>query len=149
MSQCLKLDPKLGDLTIVRIIKVRTGYRCKDIRRTMVSIVKDKSDLDSWFSAKPIIVGNLSYILAGTELNLRQDVINFLISIINQLKINIFFCIYREVVETLSVSMQTRNGKDESLIIRVRNLIIYTLDRKLRSRLFLILSVKHHTYPWS
>ena len=46
----------------------------------MVSIVKDKTDLDSWFSAKPIIVGNLSYILAGTELNLRQDVINFIIS---------------------------------------------------------------------
>ena len=40
----------------------------------MVSIVKDKTDLDSWFSAKPIIVGNLSNILAGTELNLRQDV---------------------------------------------------------------------------
>ena len=40
----------------------------------MVSIVKDNTDLDSWFSAKPIIVGNLSNILAGTELNLRQDV---------------------------------------------------------------------------
>ena len=40
----------------------------------MVSIVKDKTDLDSWFSAKPIIVGNLSNILVGTELNLRQDV---------------------------------------------------------------------------
>ena len=46
----------------------------------MVSIVKDKTDLDSWFSAKPIIVGNLSNILAGTELNLRQDVNNFKIS---------------------------------------------------------------------
>ena len=43
----------------------------------MVSIVKDKTDLDSWFSAKPIIVGNLSYILAGTELNLTQDVNKF------------------------------------------------------------------------
>ena len=41
----------------------------------MVSLVKDKSDLDSWFSAKPIIVGNSSNIIAGTELNLRQDVI--------------------------------------------------------------------------
>ena len=40
----------------------------------MVSIVKDNTDLDSWFSAKPIIVGNLSNILVGTELNLRQDV---------------------------------------------------------------------------
>ena len=40
----------------------------------MVSIVKDKTDLDSWFSAKPIIVGNLSNILAGTELHLRQGV---------------------------------------------------------------------------
>ena len=46
----------------------------------MVSIVKDKTDLDSWFSAKPIIVGNLSNILAGTELNLRQDVKNLKIS---------------------------------------------------------------------
>lgn len=74
MNQCLKLDPKLGDLTIVRIIRVRTGYRGKDIRRTMVSMVKDKTDLDSWFSAKPIKVGNLSNIFAGTEFNLRQDV---------------------------------------------------------------------------
>lgn len=31
--------------------------------------------MDSWFSAKPIIVGNLSNILAGTEINLRKDVI--------------------------------------------------------------------------
>lgn len=40
----------------------------------MVSLVKDKTDQDSWFSAKPIIVGNSNNILAGTELNLRQDV---------------------------------------------------------------------------
>ena len=40
----------------------------------MVSLVKDKTDQDSWFSAKPIIVGNSSNILAGTELNLRQGV---------------------------------------------------------------------------
>jgi hypothetical protein len=45
----------------------------------VVSIVKDKTDLDSWFSAKPIIVGNLSNILAGTELHLRQGVINFIV----------------------------------------------------------------------
>jgi hypothetical protein len=44
----------------------------------MVSIVKDKTDLDSWFSAKPIIVGNLINILAGTELHLRQGVKIFL-----------------------------------------------------------------------
>ena len=44
----------------------------------MVSIVKDKTDLDSWFSAKPIIVGNLSNILAGTELHLRQGVLNLI-----------------------------------------------------------------------
>ena len=37
-------------------------------------LVKDNTDQDSWFSAKPIIVGNLSHILVGTELNLRQDV---------------------------------------------------------------------------
>ena len=43
----------------------------------MVSIVKDNSDLDSWFSAKPIRVGNLSNILAGTELHLGQGVVNF------------------------------------------------------------------------
>jgi len=36
--------------------------------------VKDKTDQDSWFSAKPIIVGNLSNILVGTELNLRQNI---------------------------------------------------------------------------
>jgi len=33
----LKLDPKLNDLTTIRIIKVRTGYRCIDIRRIVVS----------------------------------------------------------------------------------------------------------------
>jgi len=32
MNKYLKLDPKPSDLTIIRIIKVRTGYRCKDIR---------------------------------------------------------------------------------------------------------------------
>ena len=79
MNKCLKLDPKLGDLTTVRIIKVRTGYCGKNIGRTVVSIVKDKTDLDSWFSAKPIIVGNLSNILAGTELHLRQGVLNLII----------------------------------------------------------------------
>ena len=54
----------------------------------MVSIVKDKTDLDSWFSAKPIIVGNLSNIFAGTELNLRQGVINFSISFIEKSTFN-------------------------------------------------------------
>jgi hypothetical protein len=37
MNKYLKLDPKTSDLTIIRIIKVRTGYRCIDIRRIMVS----------------------------------------------------------------------------------------------------------------
>lgn len=37
--------------------------------------MKDNTDQDSWFSAKPITVGNLSNILAGTEFNLRQDVL--------------------------------------------------------------------------
>jgi len=37
MSEYLKLDPKPSDLTTIRIIKVRTGYRCKDIRRIVVS----------------------------------------------------------------------------------------------------------------
>lgn len=68
------LDPKPGDLTIIRVIKARTVYRCIDIRRIMVSLVKDNTDLESWFSAKPIIVGNLSNILAGTEFNLKQNV---------------------------------------------------------------------------
>jgi hypothetical protein len=40
----------------------------------MVGIVKDNTDQDSWFSAKPIIVGNLNKILAGTELNLGQGI---------------------------------------------------------------------------
>lgn len=60
----------------------------------MVSIVKDKTDLDSWFSAKPIIVGNLSYILAGTELNLRQDVINFIISYNRFILKSTFYFVY-------------------------------------------------------
>ncbi len=37
MNKYLKLDPKPSDLTTVRVIKARTGYRCKDIRRTVVS----------------------------------------------------------------------------------------------------------------
>jgi len=65
---------------MVTVIKAGTGYCSKNIRRTMVSIVKDKTDLDSWFSAKPIIVGNLSNILAGTELHLRQGVLNFILN---------------------------------------------------------------------
>jgi len=40
----LKLDPKTSDLTVIRIIKVRTVYRCNDIRRITVSLVKDKTD---------------------------------------------------------------------------------------------------------
>ena len=43
----------------------------------MVGIVKDNTDQDSWFSAKPITVGNLSKILVGTEFNLGQDNIMF------------------------------------------------------------------------
>lgn len=46
----------------------------------MVGVVKDNTDRDSWFSAKPIIVGNLSInILAGTEFNLRQGVKCFIL----------------------------------------------------------------------
>ena len=73
----------------------------------MVSIVKDKTDLDSWFSAKPIIVGNLSNILAGTELHLRQGVFNFVLSYVKVTynKINILLCTYRGIVEILSVSL--------------------------------------------
>jgi len=41
-NKYLKLDPKPSDLTIIRVIKARTGYRSKDIRWIMVSIVKDK-----------------------------------------------------------------------------------------------------------
>jgi len=37
MRKYLKLDPETSDLTVIRIIKVRTGYRCKDIRRITVS----------------------------------------------------------------------------------------------------------------
>lgn len=37
MNKYLELDPKASDLTMVRVIKARTGYRCKDIRRTVVS----------------------------------------------------------------------------------------------------------------
>jgi len=37
MIKYLKLDQETSDLTIIRRIKVRTGYRCIDIRRIMVS----------------------------------------------------------------------------------------------------------------
>lgn len=37
MIKYIRLDPENSDLTIVRIIKVRTGYRCIDIRRMVVS----------------------------------------------------------------------------------------------------------------
>jgi len=37
VREYLKLDPETSDLTIIRIIKVRTGYRCIDIRRMVVS----------------------------------------------------------------------------------------------------------------
>lgn len=47
-------------------IKVRTGDCSINLRRTVVGKVKDNTDRDSWFSAKPITVGNLSNILAGT-----------------------------------------------------------------------------------
>nr|GFA01978.1 hypothetical protein [Tanacetum cinerariifolium] len=30
------LDPKPSDLTMIRVIKARTGYRCKDIRGIVV-----------------------------------------------------------------------------------------------------------------
>jgi hypothetical protein len=33
----LKLDPKTSDLTIIRILMVRTVYRCIDIRGVVVS----------------------------------------------------------------------------------------------------------------
>ncbi len=37
MNKYLKLDPKASDLTMVRVVKARTGYRCIDIRGTVVS----------------------------------------------------------------------------------------------------------------
>jgi len=64
----------------------------------MVSLVKDNSDQDSWFSAKPIIVGNSSNIIAGTELNLRPDVhISYSFGYENTL----FAGTYRGAVESL------------------------------------------------
>ena len=66
----------------------------------MVGVVKDNTDQDSWFSAKPIIVGSLSNILVGTELNLIQNVyfhIFYMKYILN--------CKHRGIVEILSVSM--------------------------------------------
>ena len=43
-NKCLKLDPKPGDFTIVRIIKVRTGDCSKNLGRTVVGVVKDNTD---------------------------------------------------------------------------------------------------------
>ena len=37
MNKYLVLDPKPSDLTMIRVIKARTGYRCKDIRGIVVS----------------------------------------------------------------------------------------------------------------
>jgi len=37
MIKYLMLDPKPSDLTMIRVIKARTGYRCKDIRWIVVS----------------------------------------------------------------------------------------------------------------
>jgi len=56
-NKYLLLDPKASDITMIRN-KVRTVYCSKNIRRTMVGVVKDNTDQDSWFSAKPITVGN-------------------------------------------------------------------------------------------
>ena len=70
-------------------------------------LVKDKTDQDSWFSAKPIEVGNLSYIIAGTELWSQATLKN------NELFVISYFCIYRGIVKILSVSIRTRKGNDE------------------------------------
>ena len=43
-NKCLMLDPKPGDFTIVRIIKVRTGDCSKNLGRTVVGVVKDNTD---------------------------------------------------------------------------------------------------------
>jgi hypothetical protein len=37
MNKYLGLDPKASDLTMIRVIKARTGYRCIDIRGIVVS----------------------------------------------------------------------------------------------------------------
>jgi len=37
MNKYLNRDPKDSDLTVIRLIKGRMGYRCKDIQRIMVS----------------------------------------------------------------------------------------------------------------
>jgi hypothetical protein len=71
-------------------------------------LVKDKTDQDSWFSAKPIEVGNLSNIIAGTELWSQATLIGDAIYCVIY-----FFCIYRGIVKILSVSIRTRKGNDE------------------------------------
>ena len=48
MIKYLRLDPKPSDLAMVRIIKVRTGYRCKDIRWTVASGERQYWLGDSW-----------------------------------------------------------------------------------------------------
>lgn len=55
-------------------------------------------------SAKPIIVGNLSNIIAGTELNLRPDVY-FHIQASPEYENTLFAGTYRGIVKILSVSM--------------------------------------------
>jgi hypothetical protein len=42
----------------------------------MVGVVKDNTDQDSWFSAKPIIVGNLRYYREQVQNLISDKIIN-------------------------------------------------------------------------
>ena len=75
MNKYLKLDPKASDLTMIRVkipfregLKGPNGLSLQRYPKNCGKLVKDKTDQYSWFSAKPIKVGNLTNILAGTEL---------------------------------------------------------------------------------
>jgi len=67
MIKYLKLDPKPSDLTIIRVIKARTGYRCKDIWRIVVSKWKTKLTGIAGF-LRTYISGSLNNIIVGIEL---------------------------------------------------------------------------------
>lgn len=45
----------------------------------MVGVVKDNTDQDSWFSAKPIIVGNLSKYLSRYRISSQANYCNLYI----------------------------------------------------------------------
>jgi hypothetical protein len=58
IKKYLILDPKPSDITIIRVIKARTGYRCKDIRRIMV-----RCEIQIWLGIAGSLRNILEYVI--------------------------------------------------------------------------------------